>query len=117
MWRGPAGESSFTDAKSTILFGLRFLCWCSSHPISFNITPLFFSLLASFSSGDSKLSLRRRAASNKKADGAEGFRLLMTVAKMFYFSSLEVTNRKRNVHQAAMNHVQLASVQSLKHLH
>ncbi len=54
---------------------------------------------------------------NKKADGAEGFRLLMTVAKMFYFSSLEVTNRKRNVHKAAVNHVQLASVQSLKRLH
>ena len=43
------------------------------------------SLFASFSSGDLELSLRQRAASNKKADRAEVFRLLMTDAKMFYF--------------------------------
>lgn len=38
-----------------------------------------------------------------KADKAEGFRLLMTGAKMFYFFSLLLTNRKCNVHAAAIN--------------
>ena len=84
-----------------------------SHSISLPSLPL----LGSLSSGDLELSLRRRAASDKKADRARGFRLLMTVAKMFYFFSLEVTNRKRNVHEAAMNHAPLASVQSLSCLH
>lgn len=38
-----------------------------------------------FKLGDSELSLKRRAASDEEAEGAEGFRLFMTVAKMFYF--------------------------------
>lgn len=94
------------------IFMLTFLPPYLHHYLS-----LLPSLLASFSSGDLELSLRQRAASNEKADRAEGFRLLMTDAKMFYFSSLEATNRKRNVHEAAMNHVPLASVQSLNCMH
>lgn len=83
----------------------------NSISLSLPFFPCFFLLW------DAELSLRQRAVSDKNADGAEGFRLLMTYAKTFYFLSLEVTNRKRNVHKAAMNHVTLTSEQSLNCLH
>lgn len=89
----------------------RFSCY--SHPISFNISPCLC-CCASYSSGDLELSLRQRAASDKKADGAEGFWFIDDRCQdVLFFFSLEVTNRKSNVHKAAMNHGAKASVQSL----
>lgn len=79
------------------------------------------SSLAPLSSGggDPELSLRRRSTSDKKGRRSRRLSFIDDSCQdvLFFFFSLEVTNRKRNVHEAAMNNAPRASVQSLSCLH
>lgn len=69
--------------------------------------------------GDPELSLRRRSTSDKKGRRSRRLSFIDDSCQdvLFFFFSLEVTNRKRNVHEAAMNNAPRASVQSLSCLH
>lgn len=84
-------EIYFRNAKSTVLQTQMFTpVFLPPYLIQYLPLPLFarFSQLGGFGA----VTQDAGAASDEKAAGAEGFRLLMTHAKMFYFFSLKVTN-------------------------
>lgn len=107
---------SFIIGNSTILYIL--LCWCSSHPsnsVTLTLSYRLYSLLSARGiwscHSDNVLRPTRKQTEQKY------FVYWWQMPRCLTFFLLEVTNQKSNVHKAAMNHVLLASVQSINCTH